>query len=67
MNIEKNIPMPKPHVKYPFRRMEVGDSITVPNDQANSAQTSARVFGKRMQRKFTVRREGELTRIWRVS
>ena len=67
MDIDKNVPMPKTHQseKYPFAKMEVGDSFFSEN---KAAQSSAHVFARRRKgMKFVTRAEGQGIRIWRVA
>jgi hypothetical protein len=64
--IEKNVPFAER--KYPFAKMEVGDSFEVPVTMWNSAKTSATHFGIRHNRKFAARLTGPDTgRIWRIA
>ena len=67
IKIEKGVPIPprdRGHrsSKYPWATMEIGDSFFVPKAKMGS---SASIAGKRYQRKFTTRPEGDGTRIWR--
>lgn len=66
--IDKATPMPeylgnKNATKYPFERMEVGDSFLAETDRAGAA---AHAYGKRHDKKFVFRREGKKYRVWRV-
>lgn len=67
--IEKGVPMPKLRNKYPFRQMEVGDSVYIPNSHAAASKSSyaAYDFQKRTGRKFISRKEGDGIRIWRIA
>lgn len=66
--IDKNIPVPpsgggrKPI--YPFGKMKVGDSISVPKKKFHRARHNAYMFARKNKRKF-VARTSEL-RIWRT-
>ena len=76
--IEKNVPIPKPQVvgrpsKYPFEKMDVGDSFFVENQKHESvyklsvtisqATRRSRLKGKR----FTVRQLDGGVRVWRTA
>jgi hypothetical protein len=64
--IEKNIPIP-PMTKnsvYPFQYMEIGDSFYT-TASINKLSTAASIYGKRHQKGFTIRKEGEGHRVWR--
>jgi uncharacterized protein (DUF2249 family) len=66
--IEKGIPMPKSseyEAKYPFAKMEVGDSFRV-EERRESVASAARSYGCRIGKKFSVRKEEGGMRIWRV-
>lgn len=74
MKIEKNIPMPsdRPYSqdrypsKYPFKVMEVGDSVVFPDQNGNGkAATAAKVYGHRSGKHFTSRKVDGGVRIWR--
>lgn len=68
IKIEKGIPVPEYRKtnKYPIRDMEVGDSILIPLAyQKTSLLVST--HGRRYQKTFICRLEGQGTRIWRVS
>lgn len=65
MEIEKGIELPQ---RFPFSKMEVGDSFAVPADiKKTIISTSASVYGRRNGKKFSVRKDalGQL-RCWRV-
>lgn len=65
MKIEKGIELPQ---RFPFWKMDVGDSFAVPADiKRTIVATSASVYGIRHGKKFSVRKEanGQL-RCWRV-
>lgn len=70
MQIDKDIPMPPPrgrHTKYPFRDMEVGDSIAVAAEERDRIVSAASYFGKRNAAfRFTVRRHNGAYRLWRI-
>ena len=54
---------------FPFREMEVGDSIFFPDEPKGSRSNpcvSARIHGARYGKKFSGRKEGDGVRVWRV-
>lgn len=68
--IEKGIPVPKPvrktYSKYPFDKMEAGDSFLVPPASRRGAQSSASLQSKDGKR-FTGRTTPDGSyRIWRA-
>lgn len=72
--IEKNIPVPPGnHSKYPFAKMEVGDSFLVksegkePKNLISSIRQASYNCTKKSGMKFRARIEGENVRVWRVA
>lgn len=65
MEVEKNVPIP---ARYPFDKMEVGDSFAVPLGVARDAvAVSAGCYGEKHQMKFIVRLMPDRTmRCWRT-
>ena len=69
MQIEKNIPLPGdklPHAKYPWDEMEVGDSFFA-NAEPSSLRSCARYQAGKKGHRYTIRKEGEGTRVWRTA
>lgn len=70
MIIEKNVPVPtarSARAKYPFKEMDVGDSVLIPDEsKAKAAVNAAFMVGTRDGKKFTSRSTPEGVRIWRV-
>lgn len=68
LEIEKNIPMPEIPVKreFPYQNLEVGDSFFVEGIKNQLMLNRNYLEGKRLGRKFTLRREGNGVRIWRI-
>lgn len=69
IKIDKNIPEPKSNGrKYPFVRMEVGDSFLFPTDIAKgTARTAASSASRKFTpRKFTVHSTEDGMRCWRI-
>ncbi len=69
--IEKNIPPPEDSrglQKYPFKKMEIGDSFFVPAGKAKSVRQQVQYYQKRSAEpvRFTVRQVEGGVRVWRV-
>lgn len=66
--IEKDVPVPRHlNVKYPFEKMEIGDSFTESLKKRNRIASAAMTYGLRNDVKFTVRKINDDTlRVWRV-
>lgn len=66
---EKGIAMPQPRVvyAYPYEEMEIGDSFVVPVSARAKVLNANYRAGKRLQRVFMARTEGEQIRVWRMS
>lgn len=69
MKIEQNIPLPKHTTgrppKYPFRDMEVNDSIEFKEGTVNASR-AAYMYGQRNDKKFTAIMTDGVLRIWRT-
>jgi len=69
IKVEKGVPVPKEprkrNVKYPWREMEVGDSFYTETSQP-VVSSSAILAQKRTGMRFTTKREGTGTRVWRI-
>lgn len=63
ISIDKRIPLPDRSTKYPWREMEIGDSFCCNTEVIRSGAVSA---GKRYGLKFTVKKEGDHFRVWRI-
>ena len=61
--IEKGIEVPQYRAKYPFKKMEVGDSFFSETDACSSAY----MYGKRNGKRFLIRKEGDGFRVWRIA
>ena len=77
MKIEKNVPIPKPFQnsgrksKFPFSKMEEGDSFLVDGycpQKMSSISTYGRDYFKRNDSDYTccARKEGDAIRIWKI-
>jgi len=67
--VEKNIPMPQGRAgsaKYPFDKLEVGDSFFIPGVKGREFAGTAYSNGKRNRMKFSVRSVAGGCRCWRV-
>ena len=66
---EKGIAMPQPRVvyAYPYDEMDVGDSFTVPVQARAKVLNANYRAGKRLQRVFVARTEGDQIRVWRMA
>lgn len=71
--VDKGVPMPVVvkefgRAKYPFGKMEVGDSFKVASDLIRSARNAAYLYGIRNGMRFSCRRVDEQTfRVWRIA
>ena len=66
--IEKRVPIPaiRRVYAYPYERMVVGDSFTVPlSDRAKVLNANWRA-GKRLGIKLSAKTQGDVVRVWRV-
>lgn len=72
IKIEKNIPLPPKRNKYPFNKMEIGDSIFCAGKNTKllraSVFSASAQWAKRNNKgvKFTSAKEGSGIRIWRI-
>ncbi|MAU90715.1 MAG: hypothetical protein CMQ03_00155 [Gammaproteobacteria bacterium] len=70
LEIEKNVPRPKiRQTLIPFDKMEIGDSVLVPADdmkETNVRSQASMRSNKDSGKRFTVHREGEGCRVFRV-
>ena len=64
--IEKGIPLPSPHSKYPLAGMEIGDSFFVPGMRITDLSSSL-AYQKQFGKKFVSRTVNGGVRIWRKS
>jgi len=64
MFVIESIPVKPGNSKYPFAEMLVGESFLCPHHKVFWA---ARVHGKRYNKKFAVKKEGEMYRCGRVA
>jgi hypothetical protein len=69
MNVEisQDVPLPKPHFRYPYGAMQVGDSFLVPGGKLQIVCNANYRAGKRLGRRFTARKDGDGVRVWRLA
>lgn len=65
IKIEKNVALPAPSTKYPFREMKKGDSFLVQRSKLASIHTAARYAGIEVKTSIKDQPEGML-RVWRM-
>ena len=67
--LESGVQMPKARVvyAYPYEDMDVGDSFCVPLEARAKVLNANYRAGKRLQRVFVARTEGDLIRVWRMA
>jgi hypothetical protein len=67
--IEKNIPFHSTDKEsiYPFKKMEIGDSFSLPINETTNVRSAIQFFKKRGgTQKFATRTFGDVVRIWRI-
>jgi hypothetical protein len=67
--IEQGVPYDKPvNSSYPFHKMAVGDSFQFDGDSkaVQRIRSAANIYGKRNGMKFSVRKDNENFRVWRL-
>jgi hypothetical protein len=72
IEIEKNVPVPShagvgARPKYPFAKMDVGDSFFVPKFTARALSNASQWHANKTGKKFTCANEEGGARCWRVS
>lgn len=53
--------------KYPFNKMEVGDSFAVEKENRHLCSNAASHHGRNHGKKFSVRKHGDEYRCWRIA
>lgn len=67
IKVEKGIPLPSSYGKYPFSKMEVGDSFKWPLECRARLNTAAANYAKSHDMRFTIRAiSPRELRIWRT-
>ena len=71
--IQKGVPLPAASheldaLSLALRALDVGDSVLVPDEDLNyrAVRVRAAKLGRSGEKKFSTRREGNATRVWRV-
>lgn len=64
--VEKGVLPPLGRRRYPFEGMELNDSFYVPDVSYQGMWNICLRASKRLGMRFTVRRDGEGVRVWRV-
>lgn len=67
IRIESGIPMPPSRTKYPYAQLAVGDSFSVELSKARSVSACVRAHARRTGYRYSVRRDGDCVRVWRVA
>lgn len=69
IQIETGVPVPKhsPLRRYPFSDLAVSESFLVTDSNSNSICANASRTGKKLGRKFHVRKTKDGIRVWRVA
>lgn len=68
--IEKNVPMPEPKTRavWPWARMEVGDSVSIPDGMTKFAKNSLNSYSAYSKKRFARRTEDcGVMRVWRIT
>jgi hypothetical protein len=66
--IEKDVPVFRNSMKFPFGQMEVGDSFLAPIDKAPRLRSAAHNYGRRHNMVFTVSKVSDTEfRCWRIA
>lgn len=68
ITIERRAGIPVPHgEKYPFIKLGVGDAFSIDDPSAhNTLRSTASRLGKRLNRKFSVRKSGNGLKVYRI-
>ena len=68
IEVEKNIPIPpeKKRNVYPYKVLEVGESLFVPTGKIQIVCNANYRTGKQLGKKFIARKESEGVRVWRT-
>lgn len=74
IEIESDVPLMASHkngrpASYPWREMQVGDSILIPAERTHPKHASKRAYAasKRTGYKFTCRTQEDGVRVWRIA
>lgn len=64
--IRSDVPLPEPRNSWRFGELKVGESFAVSVKLEGALRNSAGGAGYRLKRKFSVRKQGNIVRCWRV-
>lgn len=70
MRIQRDVPPPPPWERtiYPFRQMEIGDSLYAEGAAGTRLRTAVKVWKHRHSGwNYAARKEGDGLRVWRIS
>ncbi len=67
MKIDKGIPVPARHNRYPWDRMKIGDSFFVKNADKHNVSSAASLRGRHYGEKYTCRSIDGGVRVWRIA
>ena len=69
IKIEKNVPFigRANNGKFPFYKMEIGDSFSVGLDNRLSLRSMASTYGRKNGKKFITRQSDDGIRVWRIA
>jgi len=67
VEVNKDVPLPEPKRRYPYKVMEVGESFLVAGGRLQVVCNANYRAGKKLARKFIARREEGGVRVWRVN
>lgn len=70
--IDTDVPIPgtekKVYEKWPFRHMNVGDSVLIDAEKRKHAEQAACHYGRRSNKKFCLRKvDDDSVRVWRTA
>ena len=66
VDLDRNIPLPNPRQKYPYREMNIGDSFFVEGASLQNICNQNYRNGKTLNMSFIARSEDNGIRVWRV-
>ena len=66
VEVSRDVPLPEPRRRYPYKVMDIGDSFFVDNQDVRTMSNNNYRAGKNYARKFVARREGNGVRVWRT-
>jgi hypothetical protein len=67
VEVNKDVPLPIPKRRYPYRVMDIGESFLVQDGKLQIVCNANYRAGKKLGRKFIARREEGGVRVWRTN